>query len=188
MIRGAERVAPPPANDRLGWRVRPRLRPGGRCAAAKSPRRSIIPLRRNAEVDPDASLSAQHRAVVEAVAEGREIPGADACANRPASSISKSSSSSSAHSGSARSRSVAKRRPAPPTARRRRVHAPWRRLPSPPQTQKEEEEEEEEGEARSVAFAQARQTASSLCSPPSAAKKERVKRDRKKKGGGKPCL
>lgn len=87
MIRGAERVAPPPANDRLGWRVRPRLRPGGRCAAAKSPRRSIIPLRRNAEVDPDASLSAQHRAVVEAVAEGREIPGADACANRPASSI-----------------------------------------------------------------------------------------------------
>lgn len=88
MIRGAERVAPPPANDRLGWRVRPRLRPGSRCAAAKSPRRSIIPLRRNAEVDPDASLSAQHRAVVEAVAEGREIPGADACANRPASSIS----------------------------------------------------------------------------------------------------
>lgn len=102
---GSERVAGPPEDDRLGPRVGPRLRPGGRCAAAKSPRRSIIPLRRNAEVDPGASLSAQHRTVVEVAVEGRGIPGGgDACANRPARPI-----PAAAHTA-ARYRSVAKRR------------------------------------------------------------------------------
>lgn len=104
---GSERVAPPAPleDDRLGPRVGPRLRPGGRCAAAKSPRRSIIPLRRNAEVDPGASLSAQHRTVVEVAVEGRGIPGGgDACANRPARPI-----PAAAHTA-ARYRSVAKRR------------------------------------------------------------------------------
>lgn len=139
-LRRRDRV--PPENDRLGSRVRPRLRPGGRCAAAKSPRRSIIPLRRNAEVDPGASLSAQHRAVVEAAAEGRGIPGADACANRPASSI--AAAAAAAHTAAGHDIVASPSGGAPPTARRRRVHAPWRRLPSPPppQTQKEEKEEE----------------------------------------------